>query len=212
MADVVRLPCEHDLTSLPALVACVSTRRIRALVVEDVAANRAMLTRMLTRTFNAAVADGADDGSSALQLLGAVAQARHSSRLHAARLTALPAADSCALAAEAAATLLPAQEFDCWPSTACFCASSSSAPFSAAPCCTCGAGYDVIFTDKTMPVMDGLEATRRLRAGGFRGPIIAVTGDANDCDDLLAAGVNDIILKPASKQALADALHRSFVW
>jgi CheY-like chemotaxis protein len=40
----------------------------------------------------------------------------------------------------------------------------------------------VIFMDRRMPVMEGDEATRRLRAAGFEQPIFGVTGDALPTD------------------------------
>jgi CheY-like chemotaxis protein len=63
-----------------------------------------------------------------------------------------------------------------------------------------------------MPVMDGLEATRRLRAqadaGLARTPVIALTamsmvGDREQC---VAAGVNDYIPKPASPRFVLERL------
>ena len=71
-----------------------------------------------------------------------------------------------------------------------------------------------MFMDCDMPGMDGLEATRRLRAreaaGCPRVPIIAVTADAlaGDRERCLAAGMDDYLPKPFGADALADVLAR----
>ena len=75
------------------------------------------------------------------------------------------------------------------------------------------AEYDVILMDVHMPGMDGLEATRRIRAlEGPRSatPIVAVTANAMDDDRrrCLDAGMNDFITKPLAPGALLDLLSR----
>lgn len=59
---------------------------------------------------------------------------------------------------------------------------------------------DLIFMDLKMPVMDGWEATRRIRAlpGGAAIPIIALTAQAMAGDEqkALANGCNDYLAKP----------------
>jgi CheY-like chemotaxis protein len=69
--------------------------------------------------------------------------------------------------------------------------------------------YDVILMDCHMPVLDGFDATRRIRAadGGNRPVIIAVTGDGNR-DDCIAAGMDDYLTKPVRPQLLRAALVR----
>ena len=75
--------------------------------------------------------------------------------------------------------------------------------------------FDVVFMDMRMPEMDGLEATRAIRAldGDWRRlPIIALTANAfaDDVKDCRDAGMNGFIAKPIRKttliQTLADAL------
>jgi CheY-like chemotaxis protein len=70
--------------------------------------------------------------------------------------------------------------------------------------------YDVVFMDVQMPEMDGLEATRHLRAafpdGGPR--IIAMTANAlaEDRDACLAAGMDGYVAKPITLAGLHAAL------
>jgi PAS domain S-box-containing protein len=72
--------------------------------------------------------------------------------------------------------------------------------------------YDVIFMDVQMPEMDGLEATRKIRAmGEFTQPrIVAMTANAmqGDRELCLAAGMDDYISKPIRVNELVDALMR----
>ena len=59
-----------------------------------------------------------------------------------------------------------------------------------------------------MPVMDGFEATRALRAKGAEIPIIAAiaSASAGDFDEALQAGMNDVMVKPFSAQDLRRML------
>jgi CheY-like chemotaxis protein/nitrogen-specific signal transduction histidine kinase/HPt (histidine-containing phosphotransfer) domain-containing protein len=79
--------------------------------------------------------------------------------------------------------------------------------------------YDLIFMDGQMPVMDGYEATRRIRqdeaaasAGGTRRhtTIIALTGHAlaTDRETCLNAGMDDYLAKPFNMQQLKAILNR----
>lgn len=71
------------------------------------------------------------------------------------------------------------------------------------------APYALIFMDVQMPIMDGLEATRRIRAAGYNMPIIAMTAHAmrGDKDISLAAGMNDHLTKPLDPEALFTAIN-----
>ncbi|HET8791023.1 MAG TPA: ATP-binding protein, partial [Modicisalibacter sp.] len=74
--------------------------------------------------------------------------------------------------------------------------------------------HDAIIMDANMPVMDGLEATRRLRlleaSNGTHVPIIAMTAQAmrEDRQRCLDAGMDDYLAKPITRHALHTVLAR----
>ncbi|MFA6970751.1 MAG: ATP-binding protein [Gallionella sp.] len=69
-----------------------------------------------------------------------------------------------------------------------------------------------IWMDRRMPVMDGLEATKRIRAleGGTDVKIAAVTASAfaDQREEMLAAGMNDFVRKPYRPAEIFDCLER----
>ncbi len=70
--------------------------------------------------------------------------------------------------------------------------------------------YDIIFMDCMMPEMDGFEATRKLRADGYPGTIIAMTANARPEDEAecLRAGMNHHLAKPIRLETMRHTLTR----
>ena len=73
--------------------------------------------------------------------------------------------------------------------------------------------FDLILMDVQMPVMDGLEATRRIRAlgtGAAATPIIGLTANAmsHQRDAYMAAGMDGLVAKPISPTALVSEIAR----
>ena len=75
----------------------------------------------------------------------------------------------------------------------------------------CSQEYAVIFMDVQMPVMSGIDAAGAIRRKlKHKVPIIAVTADglSEDRDACMAAGMNDYLVKPLDRKALADVLRQ----
>lgn len=78
--------------------------------------------------------------------------------------------------------------------------------------------YRLVLMDMMMPVMDGLEATRRIRdaeteRGAGRTPIVAMTANAmqGDRERCLAAGMDSYLSKPIKAEALQAEVERHLV-
>jgi CheY-like chemotaxis protein len=75
--------------------------------------------------------------------------------------------------------------------------------------------YALVLMDCKMPVMDGLEATKRIRGSDFLGsnqgiPIIAITADAFQTNhkQCIAAGMDDWVTKPISGTELTQVVQK----
>ncbi|MEX2129342.1 MAG: ATP-binding protein [Xanthobacteraceae bacterium] len=74
-----------------------------------------------------------------------------------------------------------------------------------------GAPYDMVLMDLHLPGMDGIEATRRIRAladDGGKIPIIALTANAfvEDREACREAGMDGFVMKPVDRQRLEEAM------
>ena len=70
--------------------------------------------------------------------------------------------------------------------------------------------FDLILMDMQMPVMDGIEATRMLRATGVHTPIVALTANVmqRHRERFFEAGCNDFLSKPIDRAAFRSVLQQ----
>jgi PAS domain S-box-containing protein len=73
-----------------------------------------------------------------------------------------------------------------------------------------GKPYHLILMDIHMPVMNGYDTTRHLRANGWKGPIVALTAHSmgDDCQQCLDAGCNEYLSKPMNQAEFFGVLAR----
>jgi CheY-like chemotaxis protein/HPt (histidine-containing phosphotransfer) domain-containing protein len=76
-------------------------------------------------------------------------------------------------------------------------------------------GYDMLFLDRQMPVLSGIECLREIRRreeekAADRLPVIVITGDQAEKirGECLMAGADDVLTKPFTVEKLADILKR----
>ena len=74
--------------------------------------------------------------------------------------------------------------------------------------------FDIILMDINMPIMDGMECSRNIRAlddpEKSKIPIIAITGNAQNysIDEFKEAGINDYLPKPLNFDALVETVKK----
>ena len=77
--------------------------------------------------------------------------------------------------------------------------------------CIDGISPDIVLMDMSLPKMDGLEATRRIRSSALKRnvPIIVLTANATtiDRDNALAAGCDDFETKPVNLPQLLEKMN-----
>lgn len=70
--------------------------------------------------------------------------------------------------------------------------------------------YDVVLMDLQMPRLGGVEATRKLRAKGYRRPIVALTAHSmqEDRQKCINVGCSDYLTKPVQRSVLVQVIER----
>ena len=70
--------------------------------------------------------------------------------------------------------------------------------------------YELILMDMQMPVMGGVEATKKIRESNYTYPIVALTANAmsTDYDRCMEAGCNDFLTKPINKDKLFQVIYK----
>ncbi|VVB15180.1 unnamed protein product [Arabis nemorensis] len=73
-----------------------------------------------------------------------------------------------------------------------------------------GRNYDLILMDMDMPVVNGIQATKKLREMGIESKIAGVTTRANEVEkkEFMEAGLNEFQEKPLTISKLLSILHK----
>ena len=73
--------------------------------------------------------------------------------------------------------------------------------------------YDLILMDENMPVMNGIEATKKIRELNEKAPIVAVTANAlkGDKEKFIDAGMNDYLSKPIDNVEFIKVLQKYLI-
>ena len=74
-----------------------------------------------------------------------------------------------------------------------------------------GEKFNVVITDVAMPVLDGVELVRRLRADGQQIPVIAMSGLMNpdQAEAIRSVGVTEVLEKPFSTETLLNSIKKA---
>lgn len=72
---------------------------------------------------------------------------------------------------------------------------------------------DIVLTDINMPVMGGEESLKKLRASGFRKPVVALTANAatQQVEQYLSLGFDDVLSKPVYAESLYRTLRKHLI-
>ena len=72
--------------------------------------------------------------------------------------------------------------------------------------------FDLVFMDLKMPIMGGLEATRKIREFNTEIPIVALTANAFDSDRVSAieAGCSAFLAKPVKRNQLLELFSKKW--
>jgi len=72
------------------------------------------------------------------------------------------------------------------------------------------AGFDMVLMDVVMPVLNGVDATYRLRKRGYRGRVVMLTAveESYDMACSFMAGADDFLAKPFTPDQLETAIER----
>ena len=76
-----------------------------------------------------------------------------------------------------------------------------------------GASFDVVLMDNQMPVMDGPTATREIRAAGYKGLLLGITGDVlpAEIEHFNKCGADRVLAKPIDIPALEAILNGTII-